>query len=45
MNNDDTVKIPNWLKGNVREWSLGQIDDNTFSMTIQYLISKGIVKI
>lgn len=46
MSQGDAVKIPNWLKVNVRQWSsLDQIDDNTFWASIQYLISTGVMKI
>ncbi|SMH72119.1 NHL repeat-containing protein [Candidatus Nitrosotalea okcheonensis] len=45
MNLDDTMKIPNWLKGNVRQWYSGQIDDNTFWAAIQHLLSIGAMKI
>ena len=45
INQDDNVKIPSWLKGNVKQWSSGQIDDNTFWASIQRLISIGIMKV
>jgi hypothetical protein len=45
LSQDNNAKIPNWLKGNIRQWSSGQIDDNTFWQSIQYLISTGIVKV
>ncbi len=46
MSQGDTVKIPDWLKVSVRQWSSsGQIDDNTFWASIQYLISTGVMKI
>jgi len=45
MSQGDTVKIPNWLKVNVRQWSSDQIDDNTFWASIQHLISIGIMKV
>jgi hypothetical protein len=45
INQNDNVQIPNWLKGNVKKWSSGQIDDNTLWASIQYLISIGIMKV
>ena len=35
--------MPHWLKKNAHLWFTGEIDDNAFVNSIQYLISKGII--
>ncbi len=42
---NNQTSIPDWIKGSSRMWALGQIDDDTYLMFIQYLISNGIMKI
>lgn len=39
------VHIPSWLKGNAKMWAEGEITDNEFGQSIQYLIQKGIVTV
>ena len=41
----DFVKIPEWVKKTAGWWTSGQIDGKTFFMSIQHLISTGIMKI
>jgi len=38
-------KIPEWVKNNVKWWSDGQIDDDSFVQGIQYLVKEKIVTV
>lgn len=38
-------KIPSWIKNNAGWWSEGQIDDETFVQSIQFLIKEKILQI
>lgn len=40
-----SVEIPDWIRNNAKWWSEGKIEDNDFAQGIQFLISKGIMKI
>jgi len=41
---DETVtKIPDWVKTNAEWWVAGQISDTEFTLSLQYLIEKGII--
>ena len=37
--------IPEWVKNNVAWWSNGQIDDDSFILSMQFLINEGIMKV
>jgi len=37
--------LPNWIKKNAKWWSEGSVEDKDFVSGIQYLISKGIMKV
>ncbi|QLH03140.1 hypothetical protein C5F47_06040 [Nitrosopumilus cobalaminigenes] len=37
--------LPTWLKNNVKWWSQGSIDDQSFTQGIEYLISDGIINV
>ena len=39
------TSIPAWIKSNAGWWADGQIDDNTFVLGIQWLITEGIMTI
>ena len=39
------TSIPGWIKSNAGWWADGQIDDNTFVLGLQWLISNGIMTI
>ena len=43
--NNEFDSIPKWVKYNALWWSNDLIDDQTFVVTIQYLIEEGIIKI
>ena len=36
-------KVPSWIKNNAGWWANGQIDDSSFVLGIQWLISNGII--
>ena len=41
---DETIsKIPDWVKKNTEWWVTGQISDTEFTLSLQYLIEKGII--
>ena len=41
---DETIsKIPDWVKTNTEWWVAGQISDTEFTLSLQYLIQKGII--
>ena len=41
---DETVStIPDWVKNNAGWWITGQISDTEFTLSLQYLIQKGII--
>ena len=40
-----TDKVPSWIKNNAKWWSENQIDDNTFTNGIRFLITEKIVNI
>ena len=43
-NNDmNQTDIPLWIKNNAKWWSNGQINDETFIRSIQYLINNKII--
>jgi len=42
---ETTVNIPEWLKKNAGWWSQGQLDDSTFTNSVQYLIQNQIIDI
>ena len=37
--------VPDWVKNNAGWWADGQIDDSSFVLGMQWLISNGIIKI
>tara|TARA_Y100000310_G_scaffold59533_1_gene54879 strand:- start:80 stop:874 length:795 start_codon:yes stop_codon:yes gene_type:complete len=37
--------VPNWIKNNAGWWAEGQIDDNSFISSIQWLISNNVIAI
>ena len=37
--------VPEWIKTNAKWWSEGQIDDNAFFKGIEFLVSKGIIRV
>jgi len=39
-----TYEIPEWVKANAGWWSEGQISDEEFSFSFQWLIDHGIIK-
>ena len=39
------TSIPNWIKNNAAWWVIGQIDDSTYVLGLEWLISNGIIKI
>jgi len=41
--NQDEISIPNWIKNNAGWWSEDQIDDNTFTQGIEYMIKNKII--
>ena len=41
---DETIStIPDWVKNNAGWWITGQISDTEFTLSLQYLIQKGII--
>jgi len=38
-------KIPSWIKNNAGWWADGTIDDNSFLIGIEWLVSIGIISI
>jgi len=42
---ETTVNVPEWLKKNAGWWSQGQLDDSTFTNSVQYLIQNQIIDI
>ena len=41
---DETIStIPDWVKNNAGWWVTGQISDTEFTLSLQYLIQKGII--
>jgi len=38
-------QIPSWIKNNAKWWAEGKIGDSDFVQGIQYLITKGIIKV
>ncbi len=40
---DDNYLIPHWVKTNAEWWAEDQIDDKTFSTSIEFLINDGII--
>ncbi|WP_428323955.1 hypothetical protein [Nitrosopumilus sp.] len=41
----ETVKVPSWIKNNVKWWSEGIIDDSSFVSGIEFLISEGMINV
>lgn len=41
----DQELIPSWIKNNAKWWSDGKITDEQYISTIQYLVSKGAIKV
>lgn len=41
----DPKIIPEWVKNTAKWWALGQIDDNSFTLAIEYLIQNKIMNI
>lgn len=39
------INLPTWVKNNAKWWSEGSIGDNDFTLGIQFMIKKGIIKI
>lgn len=39
------VEVPYWVKTNAKFWADGKITDSDFTKGIQYLISKGVIKV
>ena len=37
--------IPDWIKNNMRWWYNGQISDDDFIKSLQYLVNKGIIRV
>jgi len=44
-NVDYTKQVPDWIKNNARWWANGQIPDSAFVSGLEWLISKGILKV
>jgi|GEM_PF-5032751 len=42
---EQTFQIPKWIKNNAEWWYLGQLTDNEFTKSIEYLVKEGIIKI
>jgi len=42
---EQTIQIPKWIKNNAEWWYLGQLTDNEFTKSIEYLVKEGIIKI
>ena len=38
-------KIPSWIKNNAGWWADGTIDDDSFLIGIEWLVSNGIISI
>jgi len=45
IQNDDSSKLPYWVKNNAKWWSEGSISDDDFLSGIKYMIEEDIVKI
>ena len=41
----DKSMIPQWIKNNAKWWSEGKIGENDYILSLQYLVSQGIIKI
>ena len=41
----EPTDVPSWIKNNAGWWADNQIDDNTYILGLQWLISNGIIKI
>ena len=37
------TSIPDWIKNNAEWWATGQIDENSYVLGLQWLISNGII--
>jgi len=37
--------VPDWIKNNARWWNNGQISDDDFIKSLQYLVNKGIIRV
>jgi hypothetical protein len=37
--------VPDWIKNNVRWWHDGQLSDDDFIKSLQYLVNKGVIRI
>ena len=46
QNSEESLKtVPDWIKNNAKWWSDGQVDDQTFVLSIQFLIKNGILSL
>ena len=45
VKNDDSNKVPAWIKNNADWWAQGQITDDDFVKGIQYLVEQGIISV
>ena len=43
--NNDTIKIPDWIRKNAKWWSLTQISDKEFASGLEYLLQQQIIQI
>ena len=41
----ENISIPRWIKNNVKWWSHGEIDDESFVSGIQFLISENVIDV
>ncbi len=37
--------VPDWIKNNAKWWYNGQISDDDFIKSLQYLVNKGIIRV
>jgi len=42
---DTIAKIPDWVKNNTEWWVTGKISDTEFTLSLQYLVKKGIITV
>lgn len=45
IDQQNSIIIPEWIKNNAKWWAQGQVEDNEFILSIEFLISKNIIKI
>ncbi len=42
---ETTASIPDWVKSNAEWWVTGEISDKEFTLSLQYLVKKGIITV